>query len=120
MDGLEVFSFSVSEKPKDVKRLLNFAGKEVTDFDKFVFHQANKYMMNVISKKLKIDAQKMLYSIEKYGNTSGVSIPLTLADQKALINNNDLLLLNAIGAGFSWGSAILKLVDCTIIDVNEL
>lgn len=120
MDGMEVFSFAVSEMPKDVKRLLNFAEKEVTDFDKFVFHQANKYMMNVIAKKLKIDTQKMLFSIEKYGNTSGVSIPLTMADQKALINNNDLLLLNAIGAGFSWGSAILKLVDCTIIDVNEL
>lgn len=120
MDGMEVFSFAVSEMPKDVNRLLNFAEKEVSHFDKFVFHQANKYMMNVIAKKLKIDTQKMLYSIQKYGNTSGVSIPLTMADQRVLINNNDLILLNAIGAGFSWGSAILKLVDCTIIEVNEL
>lgn len=120
MDGMEVFSFAVSEMPKDVKRLLSYAEKEVADIDKFVFHQANKYMMNVIAKKLKIDTQRMLYSIQKYGNTSGVSIPLTLADQKAFINNNDLLLLNAIGAGFSWGTAILKLVDCTIVDINEL
>lgn len=120
MDGMEVFSFAVSELPKDVKRLLNFANKEVSDFDKFVFHQANKYMMNVIAKKLKIDTNKMLFSIQKYGNTSGVSIPLTIADQKALINNNDVLLLNAIGAGFSYGTAIIKLVDCIINDVNEL
>ena len=119
MDGMEVFSFAVSEMPKDVKRLLSFAEKEVADFDKFVFHQANKYMMDIIAKKLKIDTNKMLFSIQKYGNTSGVSIPLTIADQNDQINNNDLLLLNAIGAGFSWGSAILKLVDCKIIDVKE-
>ncbi len=120
MDGMEVFSFAVSEVPKDVKRLLTFAEKDVDAINKFVFHQANKYMMNVIAKKLKIDLTKMLYSIEKYGNTSGVSIPLTIVDQKKLISNNDILMLNAIGAGFSWGSVILKMVDCTIIDVNEI
>ncbi len=120
MDGMEVFSFAVSEMPKDVKRLLSFAEKDVTAINKFVFHQANKYMMNVIAKKLKVDTSKMLYSIEKYGNTSGVSIPLTMADQKSLIDNNDILLLNAIGAGFSWGTTYLKLVDCTILEVNEL
>lgn len=120
MDGMEVFSFAVSEMPKDVKRLLNFAKKEVTDIDKYVFHQANKYMMNIIAKKLKIDLSKMLFSIQKYGNTSGVSIPLTISDQKSLINNNEDFLLNAIGAGFSWGTVLLKLVDCTILDVNEI
>jgi len=120
MDGMEVFSFAVSVIPKDVKSLLNFAGKEVEGINKFVFHQANKFMMNVIAKKLKVDTSNMLYSIEKYGNTSGVSIPLTIADQKSLIDNNDVLLLNAIGAGFSWGTMYLKLVDCTILEVNEL
>lgn len=120
MDGMEVFSFAVSVIPKDVRALLNFAGKEVAEIDKFVFHQANKFMMNVIAKKLKLDTTKMLYSIEKFGNTSGVSIPLTIAYQKSDINNNDILLLNAIGAGFSWGTLYLKLVDCTILEINEL
>ncbi|RXQ93863.1 ketoacyl-ACP synthase III [Ancylomarina salipaludis] len=120
MDGMDVFSFAVSKIPKDIKRLLDFAGKDINDFDRFVFHQANKYMMKVIGKKAKLDASKMLFSIEKYGNTSGVSIPLTIADQKAHLQNNDLLLLNGIGAGFSWGSAILNFVDCTVLNVNEL
>jgi len=120
MDGIEVFSFAVSELPKDVKRLLNFAEKDVSNVDIFVFHQANKYMMDIIAKKLKIDTQKMLYSIQKYGNTSGVSIPMAIADQKNLLNNNDVLLLNAIGAGFSWGTLLLKMVDCNILDINEL
>jgi len=120
MDGMEVFSFAVSELPKDIRGLLNYAEKNVSDVDIFVFHQANKYMMNVITKKLKIDPKKILYSIQKYGNTSGASIPLTIADQKNLINNNDVLLLNAIGAGFSWGTLLLKMVDCNILDISEM
>ena len=120
MDGLDVFSFAVSKIPKDIKNILEFASLDLSIIDKMVFHQSNRYMMDVIVKKAKADQSKMLYSIQKYGNTSGVSIPLTIADQKGLINNNDLLLLNGIGAGFSWGSIILKLVDCTILNVNEV
>jgi 3-oxoacyl-[acyl-carrier-protein] synthase-3 len=120
MDGLDVFSFAVSKIPKDVKNLLEFANLDLSIIDKIVFHQSNRYMMDVIAKKAKADRSKMLYSIQKYGNTSGVSIPLTIADQKSLINNNDVLLLNGIGAGFSWGSTVLKLVDCTILNVNEI
>lgn len=120
MDGMDVFSFAVSRIPKDVKNILNFSGLEVSDIDKVVFHQSNKYMMDVIAKKSHVDLSKMLYSIQKFGNTSGVSIPSAIADQKDLIHNNDTLLLNAIGAGFSWGTAILKLVDCTILNIQEL
>jgi 3-oxoacyl-[acyl-carrier-protein] synthase-3 len=120
MDGMDVFSFAVSEIPKDVKQLLAFSEIEISGIDKFVFHQANKYMINVIAKKLKINTQKMLYSIQYYGNTSGVSIPLTITNQRSMLSNNDVVLLNAIGAGFSWGSAIVKLVDCIILDVNEI
>jgi len=120
MDGMEVFSFAVSELPKDVKRLLAFSGIEITSIDKFAFHQANKFMIDLIAKKLKIDTQKLLYSIDKYGNTSGVSIPLTLVDQNHLINNNDLILFNAIGAGFSWGSILLRLIDYQILSISEL
>lgn len=120
MDGMDTFSFAVSKIPKDVKNLLSFAEKDISMIDKIVFHQSNKYMMDVIAKKAKVDLSKMLYSIQKYGNTSGVSIPLTIADQQSSINNNDVLLLNAIGAGFSWGTIIIKLVDCKILNVNEL
>lgn len=120
MDGLDVFSFAVSEIPKDVRKILKYAEMDTSSIDKVVFHQSNKYMMDVIAKKLKVDLSKMIYSIQKYGNTSGVSIPSALADQKELINNNDILLLNAIGAGFSWGTAILKIADCEILDINEL
>jgi 3-oxoacyl-[acyl-carrier-protein] synthase-3 len=119
MDGMDVFSFAVSEIPKDVRKILNYAEMDISSIDKVVFHQSNKYMMDVIAKKSKVDLSKMIYSIQKYGNTSGVSIPSAIAEQKKLINNNDILLLNAIGAGFSWGTVILKIVDCEILDINE-
>lgn len=120
MDGMEVFSFAVSEIPKDVKNLLSFASMDISQIDKVVFHQSNKYMMDVIAKKAKVDMSKMIYSVQKFGNTSGVSIPSAIADNKSLIYNNDVLLLNGIGAGFSWGSIILKLVDIEILDIDEI
>jgi len=114
MDGADVFSFAISRIPGDVKTIMDFAN---TDIDKIIFHQSNKYMMEVIARKANVDASKMLYSIHKYGNTSGVSIPLTIADHRI---GDGTLLLNAIGAGFSWGSAIIKLVDCKTLDIGEL
>lgn len=120
MEGMDVFSFAMTYLPKDVKKLLEFAGLTQEQIDKIIFHQANKYMMDFIANKLKLDMSKMLYSIQKYGNTSGVSIPLTLVDQKDKLEKDDLLLLNGIGAGFSYGSVILSLSDCLLIGVNEL
>jgi len=99
---------------------MNYAQKTDNDIYRYVFHQANRFMMDVIVKKSKIDKNKMLYSVQKYGNTSGVSIPLTIADQRKSLKNEEFILLSAIGAGFSWGSSILKLVDCLIFDVEEL
>ncbi len=120
MDGMDVFSFAVSRIPKDVKRILSFANLGVNDIDKVVFHQSNKYMMDVIAKRSKVELSKMLYSIQRFGNTSGVSIPSAIVDQRDKIENNDTLLLNAIGAGFSWGTVILKLVDCKIVKIQEI
>ena len=121
MDGLGVFSFAVSTLPKDVKELVEYSGYKIENIDKYIFHQANKFMINHIAKKLKIaKSDKLLYSIDKYGNTSGVSIPLTISEERMKINNGDTCLLNAIGAGFSWGSCILKLTNCEILPVMEV
>lgn len=120
MDGMDVFSFAVSEIPKDVRKILNFSQVDLSSIDKVVFHQSNKYMMDVIAKKSKVDLSKMLYSISKYGNTSGVSIPSALVENKNLINKFDTLLLNAIGAGFSWGTAIINIADCEILEIEEI
>ena len=120
MDGMEVFGFAISELPKDMKCLLEYAKKDLTDIDKFVLHQANRLMMNTIAKKVKMDKSKILYSIDKFGNTSATSIPLTMVHQKSHLRNGELILMNAIGSGFSWGTMLLNYNNCDILDLNEI
>lgn len=120
MNGMDVFSFAISELPKDVKKLLEFACVTVDDIDKFAFHQANNFMSNFITKKLKVDSTKILRSIQKYGNTAGVSIPLTMVENRLLIKEGDSILMNAIGAGFAYGTVLLDIADCQILELNEI
>lgn len=120
MNGMDVFSFAISVLPKDVRKLLDFANVSIHSIDQYAFHQANKFMTEFIAKKLKIDSSKLLRSIHKYGNTAGVSIPLTLVENKDLIDRNNSILMNAIGAGFTYGTVLLNIADCQILELNEL
>jgi 3-oxoacyl-[acyl-carrier-protein] synthase-3 len=120
MNGMDVFSFAISELPKDINRLLLFANIHLDDVDKYAFHQANKFMTERIAKKLKANPEKLLRSIHKYGNTAGVSIPLTLVENRKLIQRNDTILMNAIGAGFAYGTVLINIADCQILELNEL
>lgn len=120
MNGMDVFSFAISELPKDVRRLLEFAQVNLDDIDKYAFHQANRFMNEHIIKKLKANPEKVLRSIHKYGNTAGVSIPLTLVENRDLIHANESFLMNAIGAGFAYGTVLLNIADCQILELNEL
>jgi len=120
MNGMDVFSYAISRLPKDVKRLLEFAKIDKTNIDKCAFHQANKFMMSTIAKKTGIDQSKFLYSIYKFGNTSGCSIPLTLVVNKDIIKKDELILMNAIGAGFLYGTALCNIADCEILNLIEI
>jgi 3-oxoacyl-[acyl-carrier-protein] synthase-3 len=120
MKGMDVFSFAISELPKDVRRLLSFANVDIDAVDKYVFHQANNFMTERIAGKLKAHPEKMLRSIHKYGNTAGVSIPLTMVENRELIHSNELILMNAIGAGFTYGTVLLNVADCRILQLNEI
>ena len=122
MRGADVFNFVIVEIPKDIKRLLNFTNTDKECIDYYIFHQANDFINSYIAKKLKLDIGKMPSTIHKYGNTSSVSIPLTIVSelQHALNGTNKLLMLSAFGVGLSWGTAILRLADCRISDMVEL
>lgn len=120
MNGSDVFSFAITELPKDIKRLLQYAGKTIDDIDKYAFHQANNFMTNYIAKKSKANPDKILHSIQKYGNTAGTSIPLCLVENKDLIKENESFLMNAIGAGFTYGTVLLNIADCKILPLTEL
>lgn len=120
MVGDDVFSFAISTLPKDIKKLLAFAGREIDDIDIYAFHQANNFMSNYIAKKVKANPDKILHSIQKYGNTAGTSIPLCMVENREKILPNSSILMNAIGAGFAYGTVLLNIADCKILEKTEL
>jgi 3-oxoacyl-[acyl-carrier-protein] synthase-3 len=118
MNGPDVFNFVLREIPKNIKEILKFAGKNLEDFDYVVFHQANKFMNDYLAKKLKLESTKVPSTIAKYGNTSSVSIPITIVDQlKDKLESPKKLLLCGFGVGMSWATAILptKQINISII-----
>jgi 3-oxoacyl-[acyl-carrier-protein] synthase-3 len=121
MNGADVFNFVLREIPKNIKQTLSFANTELGDLDFYVFHQANKFMNDYLAKKLKLDIAKVPSSIHKYGNTSSVSIPITIVDQlKDQLNTPKKILLCGFGVGMSWATAVLATKHIKISDIVEV
>ena len=121
MQGGDVFNFVIREIPKDMKKLIDFSGKNVQTLDYYVFHQANNFINSYLAKKLKLDTTKIPSTIDKYGNTSSVSVPLTIVDQlKDKLTGEKELFLSAFGVGMTWANAIVPFVDCKISDIVEV
>ena len=110
MNGKEVFKHAVTKLVKIIKFNMKKNNIKVNDIDWVIPHQANKRIMDLTAKKLQIPAKKILMTIENHANTSSASIPLTLdfALSKKLIKRNQLILLEAIGGGLTWGCTLLK------------
>ena len=81
MDGMDVFNFAMSVVPKSVKEMAKLTETTLDDIDWLVFHQANKFMTDFFAKRLKFNMDKVPYCIQKYGNTSSASIPLTIVSE---------------------------------------
>lgn len=121
MNGADVFNFVIVEVPKDIKRLMEAAGEEIQSMDYYVFHQANAFINNHIAKKLKLDLGKIPWTIQKYGNTSSVSVPLTIVSElRDKLKGEKRIMMNAFGVGMAWATAIISLVDCKISEIVEL
>ena len=121
MKGSDVFNFVIIEIPKDIKRLFATTEKNVADMDYYVFHQANNFINSYIAKKMKLDTSKIPSTIHKYGNTSSVSVPLTIVSElKDKMEGKKNLMLSAFGVGMAWATAIVPFVDCKISDIVEL
>lgn len=119
MDGMEVFNFTMKVVPKDVKSVLEFSGKSLEEIDHLVFHQANKFMTDFFAKKLKCPPEKVPYSLDKYGNVSSPTIPLTISSELNGIIDNKTVLMSGFGGGLSWASAIASFKNCYVIPVIE-
>ena len=120
MDGMEVFNFAMSVVPKSVKQICAETGTTLDDIDWLVFHQANKFMTDFFAKRLKFDMNKVPYCIQKYGNTSSTSVPLTIVSElHDKLKGGDRIVICGFGAGLSWGTARIVFNECRISPVIE-
>lgn len=110
MDGMNVFSFGLSTAPMSITKLSESCGISLDDVDFFIFHQANHYMNEKIRKKLKIQPEKVPFSMQEFGNTSCASIPLTIVTQcrERYINGKINTVACAFGVGLAWGSVYFE------------
>jgi 3-oxoacyl-[acyl-carrier-protein] synthase-3 len=121
MNGEDVFNFVIREIPRDIQSILASSQVSKDSIDYFIFHQANDYMNSYLIKKMKIDREKVPSTIAKFGNTSSVSVPLTIASElQSQLQNKKRLLLSAFGVGMTWASAIIDTDRIIIPDLIEI
>ena len=121
MKGGDVFNFVIREIPRDIKKTLAEANVVTENLDYIVFHQANNFINAYIAKKMKLDTGKIPHTIEKYGNTSSVSVPLTIVSElKGKMQGEKKLLLSAFGVVMTWATAVVPFADTRISAIVEV
>jgi 3-oxoacyl-[acyl-carrier-protein] synthase-3 len=110
MNGREVFKFATRVLVYSAEKVLAECGKTVDDVDVYIPHQANKRIIDYAADKLGIPEAKTVVNVDKFGNTSSGSIPLALTDARAegRLKNGALVLMTGMGAGLTWGSALIE------------
>jgi 3-oxoacyl-[acyl-carrier-protein] synthase-3 len=110
MNGREVFKFATRVMVSSADAILEECGKSVDDVDVYVPHQANVRIIDHAVRKLGVPPEKTVINVDRYGNTSSGSIPLALADaaDDGRLEPGKLVLLTGMGAGLTWGSALIE------------
>ena len=120
MSGADIFTFTIDEVPKTITRCLTQAACTMSKVDFFIFHQANQFILNHLSKKLEIPIAKVPSSLAEYGNTSVASIPLTICKTyKTFSNKPQKILLCGFGVGFSWASVLLNTKNLLVFPITQ-
>lgn len=109
-DGKTVFKHAITAMSDVSKKLLDMNNLTSSDIKLFIPHQANLRIIDAVSRKLGLNSEQGFVNIEKYGNTTAATIPLAISEayQDKIIKKDDWILLSAFGAGFTWGSLLLK------------
>ena len=110
MNGREVYRFATRVVARSAGRVLARCGRDISEVDLFVPHQANIRIIDTAAKKLGMDAEKVYTNLQRYGNTSCASIPLCLSEARAegRLRKGDLVLLMGFGAGLTWGACLME------------
>lgn len=111
LSGGEVFAFTLRVVPGLIRDILALAGKDKDNIDYYVFHQANKFILGHLAKKMKLPEGKSLLDLEKWGNTSSASIPLTICSLLAdkLKTETKKVCMAGFGVGWSWAANVMDL-----------
>jgi 3-oxoacyl-[acyl-carrier-protein] synthase-3 len=110
MKGREVFRHAVVNLAQVMEESLGLAGLTSADVDWVVPHQANARILDATARKLNLPAEKVVVTVDRHANTSAASVPLALdtAVRDGRIRENDILVLEAMGGGFTWGAAVIR------------
>jgi 3-oxoacyl-[acyl-carrier-protein] synthase-3 len=110
MNGAEIFNFTLRVVPEAVEQLLTRAGVSQDGVDLFVFHQANRFMLDHLRRKLQIPVEKFVVAMEQVGNTVSSSIPIALrhAQEQGQLTPGALVMLVGFGVGYSWGATLIR------------
>lgn len=110
MNGREVFKFAVRQMPESAEKVVEKAGFEKSDVDYLIPHQANVRIMEAARERLGIAKERMSYTVNKYGNTSAASIPISLSEDvhEGKIKDQDLIVLVGFGGGLTWGAMTMR------------
>jgi 3-oxoacyl-[acyl-carrier-protein] synthase-3 len=111
MNGREVFRHAVTRLAEAVEEALAANGLTRADVDWLVPHQANSRIITAMGRKLHLPPERVVVTVDRHANTSAASVPLALAEARAdgRIRTGDLVLLEALGGGLTWGSALVRL-----------
>jgi len=110
MNGRAVFNFTATTIPKHIQKFLEKNSYTDDDISKYILHQGSKYIVDTITKRLKVDKSKVPFDMYEYGNTVSSAVPMIL-EKEMEEENNSRILLSAYGIGLSWGSTILEKVN---------
>ena len=121
MDGMAVFSFTITCVPKCIKSLCEYINLDIQEIDYLLLHQANEYIDEKIRKKLKLDKEKVPYCLEYFGNTSSGTIPMTMVTKlrEELWSKSQKMILCGFGAGLSWGAVYLETENVKVLPLIE-
>jgi 3-oxoacyl-[acyl-carrier-protein] synthase-3 len=110
MEGNEVYKHAVRAMEEAAITALNFNGMTASDISLLIPHQANRRIIDAITKRLDIDVDRVFINLHRYGNTSSASIPIAMdeANRQGRLKQGGLLLLDAFGGGFTYGSALIR------------
>lgn len=122
MDGAEIFNFTLKSVPPLIRESVELAGKSIDDYDAFLLHQANKFMITHIAKKAKLPKDKVPINIDRYGNTSSATIPLLMTTDMAesLATDSRQIGMFGFGVGYSWASASMKVGPLQCVETITL